>query len=253
MVVFHTDLDNTIMYSWKYDTGADRRCVEVYHDKEITYITHKTYLLLQELKKHVLIVPTTTRTPEQYHRLDLGVGSFPYVLACNGGILLVDGREDSAWYQGSQERIRDSREGLDRAVSILEKDARRCFDVRLIRELFVFTKCRDSEAVAQDLRAALDAQYVDVFWNGEKVYVVPSALNKGTAVERFRSYVDCEQVIAAGDSAFDIPMLEAADLGIAAPLLAKVHRFSDKVRFPPADRLYAEALLEMVSDICGRH
>lgn len=48
------------------------------------------------------------------------------------------------------------------------------------------------------------------------MYVVPKNLDKGTAVKRFRAYLgdDVEKVVAAGDSEFDISMVECADEGI---------------------------------------
>ncbi|MDE7273791.1 MAG: HAD hydrolase family protein [Lachnospiraceae bacterium] len=129
----------------------------------------------------------------------------------------------------------------------METDTRRNFELRFIKELFVFTKCEESEAVVKDLRKVLNTNVVDVFHNGVKVYVVPKALDKGKAVERFRSYIGADYVIAAGDSEFDIPMLEAADRGIAAPELAQGCFFADKIQCPSIERVFAEAVLETVS------
>ncbi len=253
MIVFHTDLDNTLIYSYKHNIGEKKRCVEIYQGREISFVTQETYRLLQmlsERKNQVLIVPTTTRTIEQYQRIDLGVGTFPYVLACNGGVLLVDGKEDENWYRDSLGRIRDSKTELDKALEFLEKETRRTFELRFIRELFVFTKCGEPEDVVDDLRKILDANVVDVFNNGVKVYVVPKALNKGKAVERFRNYIGADYVIAAGDSGFDISMLEAADRGIAAPELAQSYPFSDKIECPFEGKLFAESMLETVCKYC---
>lgn len=254
MIVFHTDLDNTLIYSYKHDIGEQKRCVEVYQGREISFITQETYWLLQRLseqKRRILIVPTTTRTIEQYQRIDLGVGDPKYALVCNGGVLLVNGKEDADWYHDSLERIRDSKSELEKALKFLESDARRNFELRFIRELFVFTKCEEPEAVVEELRMILNGDMVDVFHNGVKVYVVPRTLDKGNAVERFRRYAKADYVIAAGDSEFDIPMLEAADRGIAAPELTQRHPFSDKVQCPSTEKLFAEALLETVCDACS--
>lgn len=251
MIVFHTDLDNTLIYSYKHDIGRQKRCVEVYQGREISFVTQETYRLLQRLseqKRRILIVPTTTRTIEQYQRIDLGVGDPEYALVCNGGVLLVNGKEDADWYHDSLERIRDSKSELEKALKFLESDTRRNFELRFIKELFVFTKCEESEAVVEELRMILNGDMVDVFHNGVKVYVVPRALDKGNAVERFRRYAKADYVIAAGDSEFDIPMLEAADRGIAAPELTQSYPFSDKVQCPSTEKLFAEVLLETV---CG--
>lgn len=279
MIVFHTDLDNTLIYSYKHDIGEQKRCVELYQGREISYITQETYRLLRMLsgqKEQVLIVPTTTRTVEQYQRIDLGVGSFRYALACNGGVLLVNEcaccanertdicnfahkkeeswyrgswemiREDESWYRVSLGLIQDSVGELRRALGILDRDPRRNFALRFIRDLFVFTKCREPEAVVTDLKKTLNVGLVDVFNNGVKVYVVPKVLNKGKAVERFREYVGADYVIAAGDSEFDISMLEAADLGFAPPALARCYSFSGKVNCLLGERIFAEAMLERI-------
>lgn len=251
MIVFHTDLDNTLIYSYKHDIGRQKRCVEVYQGREISFITQETYQLLQRLseqKSRILIVPTTTRTIEQYRRIDLGVGDPKYALVCNGGVLLVNGKEDEDWYHDSLERIRDSKSELEKALNFLESDTRRNFELRFIKELFVFTKCEEPEAVVEELRKILNGDMVDVFHNGVKVYVVPRTLDKGNAVERFRRYAKADYVIAAGDSEFDIPMLEAADRGIAAPELTRSYPFSEKVQCPSMEKLFAEAVLETV---CG--
>ena len=110
----------------------------------------------------------------------------------------------------------------------------------------MFTKCEKPEAVVRDLRNKLNADAVDVFNNGVKVYIVPRVLSKGNAVVRFREYIGAGYLIAAGDSEFDIPMLEVADLGIAPPDLAQRHHFSERVRSCTAERHYAEAVLSAV-------
>lgn len=257
MIVFHTDLDNTLIYSYKYDIGNQKRCVEIYREKEISFITQETYRLLQMLSKQekynrqVLIVPTTTRTIEQYQRIQLRVGAFSYALVCNGGVLLVDGKEDEKWYQDSLKWIQNSTGELHKALKLLDRDIRRTFELRFIKELFVFTKCEEPETVVANLKRLLNTEIVEIFHNGVKVYVVPKALNKGTAVERFRNYIGADFVIAAGDSTFDISMLEAADRGIAAPELAQRYSFSQKIICPPAEKIYAEAMLETVLSLVG--
>lgn len=268
MIVFHTDLDNTLIYSYKHDIGRDKRCVEVYHGQELSFVTQGTHRLLHKLsewKQQVLIVPTTTRTTEQYLRIDLGVGGFPYALVCNGGVLLAAGtdddiaagnavvREDKKWYRDSLEMIQDSMGELRRAMKLLDQEPRRTFELRFIRDLFVFTKCKDSGTVVGDLKKVLDAEVVDVFSKGAKVYVVPRVLSKGNAVSRFRKYIGAGYVIAAGDGEFDVSMLEAADLGLAPAELVQRCQFPEKVRALPAERHYAEAVLSTVLEVISKN
>lgn len=85
MTVLHVDLDNTLIYSYKHDIGNDRINVETYQDREVSFLTGTTYENLKKLKEKLLIVPTSTRSIEQYRRIDLRIGSLPYALVCNGG------------------------------------------------------------------------------------------------------------------------------------------------------------------------
>ncbi len=244
MVVFHTDLDNTIIYSYKHEIGAVKRSVEMYQGREISFITEYTYQLLQQVREKMLIVPTSTRSIEQYRRIDLGVGAFPYALVCNGGILLADGKRDDSWYRASLALIGRSEEELEKALHFLEKDVRRKFELRFIERLFVFTKCREPKQTVDNLREVLDTELVDVFHNGEKVYVVPRDLNKGKAVQRFREYIHADFVIAAGDSEFDIPMLRDADEGLAPYGFAEEYGVDFAVRQMDGRKVFAESLLE---------
>lgn len=214
MIVFNTDLDNTLIYSYKHDIGNDKMHVEIYQGREISFVTKHTHDLLKKVNEMMLIVPTTTRTQEQYERIDFGIGPIKYALVCNGGVLLVDGKRDLKWIEESRKLIKDSLEELEKAVCRLEDDNRRRFEVRFIENMFVFTKCNEPETVVEDIKKDLDNSFVDVFNNGEKIYVVPKGLDKGTAIERFQKYIGADRIIAAGDSEFDIPMVEAADIGI---------------------------------------
>lgn len=214
-MVFYTDLDNTIIYSYRHDIGEKKICVETYQGRESSFITEITYALLQELKAQALIVPISTRTIEQYERIDLRVGSFPYALVCNGGVLLVNGERDESWYRQSLRDIEMSYDELRMAKTFLENEPRRKLDVRFIEKMFVFTKCMEPENVIHSLRAKLNAENVDIFNNGEKIYIVPKNLNKGKALQRFKDYIGDSFAVAAGDSEFDVSMLRMADERLA--------------------------------------
>ncbi len=99
MIAFFSDLDNTLIFSYKHDIGEKKRCVEIYQGREVSYITERTYGLLKYAASRLLFVPVTTRTEEQYRRIDLGVGVPSYALVCNGGVLLINGQEDAGWYR----------------------------------------------------------------------------------------------------------------------------------------------------------
>ena len=214
MKILCTDLDNTIIYSYKHDIGNEKMNVELYKEREISFISNHTYELLKKVNEEFLIIPTSTRTIEQYERIDLKIGTFKYALVCNGSVLLVDGKKDKDWYEESLRLAKPSNLEVKKALEYLENDKRRTFELRYIEDLFVFTKCYKSETVVNELREYLDKNLVNVFNNKEKVYVLPISLSKGKAIERLRKYLKAEFIIAAGDSEFDISMVEAANVGL---------------------------------------
>ncbi len=76
-------------------------------------------------------------------------------------------------------------------------DSRRKFELRFLDELFIFTKCEKPEEVVEDLQAKLTTKLVDVFHNGEKVYVVPVNLVREW-LRRLRKRLQPAYIIAAG-------------------------------------------------------
>ena len=246
------DMDNTIIYSYKHDIGEKKLNVELYNGREISFISERTYSLLKEVNDKMLIVPTSTRTEEQYRRINLHIGAIPYALVCNGGVLLVNGERDKEWYYESLKMIAESRPQLDKAIGILEVDPRRKFEVRFIDELFVFTKFEKPDEVIKDLNKTLKTELVDVFHNGEKVYVVPKKLNKGMAVKRLRKKMNPGYILAAGDSEFDVSMVEESDFGCVPDGFGKMFRLKEDLKEDlkenvmemESGKLFSETLLE---------
>ena len=249
MIIFNTDIDNTMIYSYRHDIGRDKICAEIYQGRQISFMTPETARLLKAINEKILIVPTTTRTTEQYERVNLGIGRVKYALTCNGGILLREGKEDSNWYTQSMNLIENSYTELKKSQKILEADINRSFEVRNIRELFIFTKSREPESTVKILKESTDEKLLDVFSNGAKVYAVPKSLNKGIAVSRFRELIGAGRVIAAGDSEFDISMLNAADTAIAPERLSKFYRLKDKTILVSDDRIFSEEILKHILNI----
>ena len=249
MVVLNLDLDNTIIYSYKHDIGTDKINVEKNQGREISYVTCRTRDLLTALNKKVLIVPTTTRTQEQYERIDLKIGNIKYALICNGGILLENGKRNEEWLKETKRLIEKSRKELEKACLELEREEHRYFEVRYIEELFVFTKCSESDSVVKALKKKLNTSIVNIFNNGDKLYVVPYNLDKGTAIKRFRKYVEADRTIASGDSEFDVSMVCEADIGIVPNGFKKAYNIRNNVMEMKGSRLFSEELLTEVIKI----
>ena len=245
MLIFNTDLDNTMIYSYKHDIGEDKICAEIYQGREISFVTSKTAQLLKEVNDTVLLVPTTTRTLEQYNRIDLGIGTPKLALVCNGGVLLENGIENEEWYNESVRLTENTRDELTLSEKILQNDENRSFEIRNIRGLFVFTKSDEPEKSVENLKNMLDTEKVDVFNNGVKVYVVPKTLSKGKAIDRLRDKLMPELIISAGDSEFDITMLNSSDLPIAPRELADTADLPDNTVVIDKG-IFSEKVLECV-------
>ncbi|MBQ1388099.1 MAG: HAD hydrolase family protein [Clostridia bacterium] len=246
MTIFYTDLDNTIIYSYKHDIGNDKICAEIYQGREISFVTAKTADLLKKINEKILIVPTTTRTIEQYKRIDLGIGTPEYALVCNGGVLLTDGEEDDPWYRESREIIAECDDELLHAQELLEKDEHRTLDVRFIKELFIFTKSDAPQRTIEQMKDKLDTDKLDIFMNGVKVYAVPKKLNKGLAVKRLAKKLGAKKIIAAGDSEFDVTLLNAADIALAPRDFPLIDELSGNPEIMSDDGLFSEYVLEKV-------
>ena len=217
--------------------------VEIYKEREISFITKQTFELLKKVKEEFLVIPTSTRTIEQYERIDLKIGTFKYALVCNGSVLLVDGKKDKDWYKESLRLAKPSNLEVKKALEYLENDKRRIFELRHIEDLFVFTKCDETETVVNELREYLDKSLVSVFNNKEKVYVLPTLLSKGKAIERLRKYLKAEFIIAAGDSEFDISMVEAADVGLVPYSFKSEFNIKSDIYEMGKEGLFSEQLL----------
>ncbi len=248
MILFFCDLDNTLIYSYKHEIGSNKRCVELYQGREISFMTEQTYRLLCGIKESVSIVPTTTRTVEQYQRIDLGIGALRYVLACNGGVLLQNGTEDGAWYRQSLALAEPARASLTLGRALMEQDKNRCFEVRSIRDLFLFTKSRDPLESMAYYKECLDMDQVDVYANGIKLYILPKALNKGAALLRLKKQLGADAAAAAGDSVFDVSMLNQADIAAAPKELQGENGMCGHVQCMPGKRMFSEEMLRYVSE-----
>lgn len=213
MKLFISDLDNTMIYSYKKDIGMNKVLVETKDGKALSYMTRKSYDLLNDVRNQYHFIPSTTRSLEQYLRISLNNNWLPeYALVSNGGNLLYNNKIDEGWYANSLKLIENAQGELFKAIEILSHDKQVIFDVRRVDGLFVFTKSDDVNYSMENLKELLDLNVVDVFNNGSKVYVLPKSLNKGMAIRRIKELTGIEYVVCAGDSEFDIPMLLEADL-----------------------------------------
>lgn len=207
-VVF-TDLDGTLIFSVGKKRPGDILC-EIKDGREISCITPRQAELLPGLE----IIPVTTRSVEQYLRINIPGFTPEYALADNGGTLLVRGVPDPEWTSRSLELAAECGAELAECRRVLEQDAFRSFEIRMVDGLFLFTKSDDQESTLEMLRKAA-GERVLCYAVGAKVYALPAKLCKGSAAERLAERIapGC-RIVCAGDSAMDIPLLNIADTAV---------------------------------------
>lgn len=212
--IFASDLDNTLIHSYKV-AQADDICVETKDSKKLSYMTPTAHALLEKVIHEIPFVPVTTRSLEQYNRIVFFENYFPhYALVSNGGILLVDNKIDQEWYDESLKIQSMVGRDLDTCLSVLQKDSAIIFEIRNVDGLMLFTKSSNAEKTMEALKNVVDENKVTILNHKEKIYAVPKGLNKGSALERLRKKLNCDMIISAGDSSFDLPMLAVADIAI---------------------------------------
>lgn len=227
-VVALSDLDRTLIYSaaavralGRDGVGAPATCVETYEGAPLSFVTTRAAPLLERLAGTGRLVPTTTRTVEQYARVRLPGPVPPYAICTNGGRLLVDGVEDLAFSAGVAARLEASSAPLAEVLAGVTRmtpyDAPWVERVRVASGLFVYLvldRPRLPPAWIEELTGVATTARWTVSLQGRKLYLVPGALTKSWAGREVAGRLGATTVVAAGDSLLDAELLESADRAI---------------------------------------
>ncbi|TDC69184.1 HAD family hydrolase [Streptomyces hainanensis] len=225
--VVASDLDRTLIYSAAAlaldvpDHEAPRLlCVETYQARPQSFLTEAAAALLVELAGDpgVVFVPTTTRTREQYLRINFPGPSARYAICANGGHLLVDGETDHDWHASvrralaadcaSLDEVKDHlRRSADPAWLLKERDAEALFAYLVVDRALL------PEAWPKELAEWAEPRGWSVSLQGRKLYAVPRPLTKSAAVAEVVRRTGADRVLSAGDSLLDADLLLAADRG----------------------------------------
>jgi hypothetical protein len=222
------DLDRTLIYSrpaWQLP-GVDAEsaipddlvCVELLDGAPLSYMTRRAAARLLRLRSVAELVPVTTRTEEQFARIDLPGGTPRFAITTNGARLLVDGRPDPDWSAAVADRVAGSCAPLGEVAAMLGKQPPEwMLRVRDAQDAFCYAII-DRAAAPADALAALRRWCAERGWTvsvqGRKLYCVPQPLTKTAAVDEVVRRLGGAVVAAAGDSLLDAGMLAAADLAI---------------------------------------
>jgi hydroxymethylpyrimidine pyrophosphatase-like HAD family hydrolase len=216
-----TDLDRTLIYS-RAAAGdfplADRVPGECFGGRAISFMTAPGLALLARLAAEHVVVPVTTRTPEQLARVRLAGSPPRYAVAANGGVLLVDGVPDPHWTAEVRAALADVAP-LPEAFTALTAACGEAWarPPRIAADLFCYglvDRATMPAGVVPALREWAGPAGWTVSLQGRKLYVVPAPLTKAAAVREVARRTGSTVTLAAGDSLLDIDLLAAADHGV---------------------------------------
>ncbi|MDQ2757080.1 MAG: HAD family hydrolase [Actinomycetota bacterium] len=230
-VVAFSDLDRTLIYSRSaVEALGDpaevhaTTCVEVYDGSPQSFVAARAVPTLVALARTGRLVPTTTRTVEQFLRVRLPGPPPRYAICANGGHLLVDGAVDEDHHQDVVRRLDATsaplREVLGQIARLTaEASAQPPFveRVRVASGLFCYLivdRPRLPRAWLEQLEGVAARASWGVSLQGRKLYVVPTSLTKSDTAAEVLRRTGATSAVAAGDSLLDADLLEWAAAGI---------------------------------------
>ncbi|TWS17996.1 HAD family hydrolase [Tsukamurella asaccharolytica] len=224
-----SDLDRTLIYSQAASgpafATADPVCVEIYRDAPLSFMAPASIDALAALSAATPVVPTTTRTPDQYLRVRLPGGPHRFAICSNGGEILVDGAPDPQWQAHIRALLGAVPADLDTVAAQLESrlDPAWGARLRLVPGLFAYvvSDVRIPAEVVAEWRAYCAPLGWTISQQGRKLYTIPEPVTKSRAALEVRRRLEATGALdprapwlAAGDGALDADLLAAADAAI---------------------------------------
>lgn len=218
------DLDQTLIYSTQSigragGTTEGFVCVELLNGAPQSFVTQKALAGLVKLNRTTTFVPATTRTREQYERINMGGIRPAFAVVANGAELLVDGLPDSAWAVRTAELLAADALGPNAVAEHLHSVLDPAWTKRIAVAQGVFAMAvveRDQvpAIVIEQLRTWAAGHNFVVSVQGRRFYVIPEWLSKQAAVEEVRRRTGATRMLSAGDSLLDTCLLSMADAAV---------------------------------------
>ncbi|UPA31165.1 hypothetical protein L0P85_03230 [Terrisporobacter glycolicus] len=219
MVIF-SDLDRSIIYSSKFLKDLNENyyeCIEEKDNKEISYVSLKTMEILKKINDNTLFIPTTTRTREQFERINFNKYNikFDYAITSNGGCILKNNKPLLGW-QEEVEKIKKSSESIDVMLDLFDPYTKinGITNFRVAEKLFFYIVV-DFEKF--DIMSLYN--YIGILNNknwihyisGRKIYFLPKRITKEGAIEYICKIENIKNFAVIGDSNMDMGMLDITD------------------------------------------
>jgi hydroxymethylpyrimidine pyrophosphatase-like HAD family hydrolase len=231
MNAFASDLDRTLIFSGRileaYGSDGNEELIELLDGKPISYISSKTKSILKQINEDMLFIPVTTRTIEQYKRIQLFQDEIvpEYAITNNGGTILKRGIVLKEW----SFHVKELLENCTPLEEVMKKIAA-LDDPKWIKKIkpgdhvyfyIILQTEHFSTSRLIELRGLIDNLGWHLSLQGRKLYFIPKTLNKWSAVHYLSDVLGLNEISTAGDSLLDYELITNGVHGIA-PLHGEV-------------------------------
>jgi hydroxymethylpyrimidine pyrophosphatase-like HAD family hydrolase len=218
-MIFASDLDRTLIYSKRAleelgePIGSVLQPVEKKDGNWVAYMTETAFFTLKEISEHSLFIPVTTRTTEQFKRFVIFEKDIPltYAITANGAHILYKGVPMDEWSTHIFRRMDAESVKKDELLSILQREGFQ-FDgeMRQAEKLFFYfiLNSLPTASVRKTIHELATIYGWRISLQGRKLYFIPRAISKGTALEYICKREGMEVIAGAGDSILDWDFLQ---------------------------------------------
>lgn len=241
-MIFASDLDRTLIYSEKFLQAYDGQVKVVESGRYTSLMTQRATELLHDISRQVTFVPCTTRTIEQYQRIQFFQQECvpQYTVVSNGGNLIVDGVIDQEYRKNINRELKNCCLSAPDLLKEFDKFASDEWanPLRNADELFYYCivdRAKVPTAEMVSFSAWVRKQNWEMSIQGRKLYLIPAVINKWTAIEKIKQLTGENIVFAAGDSLLDLPMIFGADYSIY-PTHGEIYETYGKVNVKASPR-----------------
>lgn len=218
-----SDLDRTLIYSNNFKIN-DEVLIEEKDGEAISYTSSKTLFLLKKVCNKKLFVPVTTRTQEQFERINLF--KTKYAIIENGAKILINGKVDKVW----KTRILNSFKTQTMSLNEVLKEFERYRGKWILKEKSVndefYYFIIDVNNIPKGINSFFNFLRTNE-WNysiqGRKMYFIPKFISKEDAVSYIANKENIKKHFASGDSNLDLNMILRADYNLV-PLHAEIKK-----------------------------
>ncbi|MEX6587103.1 HAD hydrolase family protein [Paraclostridium bifermentans] len=213
MIIF-SDLDRSVIYSNKFlDTDIEYESIEIYNGKEISYISIDTIKHIKKIQEDGLFIPTTTRTVEQFQRINFTSKNmeFDWAITSNGGNILKHNKVFEDW-RNEVEKILQKVFPIEKMVSDFEKYIKLpgITNFKIAENLFFYIVVDWNYfevSMIEEYTSLLGSKGWIFYISGRKIYFLPKDISKENAISYLANYIGVKKFSVIGDSTMDLGML----------------------------------------------